>query len=255
MPALPENFAPYAPADNVLDVIKQFRNKGLPEVLNATVFDRLGIPPGNVGRVSQTLRFLGLIDEEGRRTEKFNDLGKASTEQYPEVFANIVRDAYYELLKYVDPVTDSEQRIVDQFRHFEPASVRSRMVSLFIALCREANIIEAAGSRENSEPRPRRVVVGRTLGTPKRNSQTKDETEAKPPVELPHPPLHHSRHEGEEIPHFALLSAVLKQLPKEGKWTEKRRAQWLTAFTSNLDLVIETVEPEPAKPVQGALPM
>jgi hypothetical protein len=37
------------------------------------------------------------------------------------------------------------------------------------------------------------------------------------------------------------ISALIQQLPKDGKWTQARRDRWMRAFEANVDLLIEII--------------
>lgn len=244
MPNLPENFAPYAPANNIIDIIKHFRDRGLPEVLTQKEFSRLNIPDGNIGRVTQTLRFLGLIDEDGRRTATFSELGKASTEQYTAVLANIVRDAYHVLLTYVDPVVDDEMKIMDQFRHFEPQSVRTRMVALFMALCREAKIIESSNDSNSLFSVPRKPSTSGSMSV--RSHKRKSAGSSVEPIDSP--PIERqvrspvAQNDWSDS-RYHLLHGLIKELPESGTWTKEEHTRWAGAMTALTNYLVREIEP------------
>ena len=253
MPVLPDDFAPYAPARNVLVVIHQFRERGLPDVITPQVLDKLGIPEGNIGRVGQALRFLGLTDEDGKRTESFDIIRQASTEQYPEVFAQIVRDAYHAVFQYIDPAVDTDIRIADQFRHFQPQSVRSRMVALFLELCREAEIISRASAPNSSDSNigKARVRKPNVLNVPNNAKEIKQNKEQQKPADKPAPGLETEKHDanagGYSNPRYQLLHAFLDRLPSDGKMTLELYEKWIKAFTPLLEYTIEIIEIEDEK--------
>ena len=49
---------------------------------------------------------------------------------------------------------------------------------------------------------------------------------------------------GEIPPNYYLISVLLQQLPKDGKWTQKQRDRWMQAMAANIDLLLE-VSDEP----------
>ncbi|MCH8025885.1 MAG: DUF5343 domain-containing protein [Chloroflexi bacterium] len=221
---------PYAPVNNVLSVIRRLRDYGLQEVLNLGELERIGIPTGNAPRTLAALRFLRLVDEDGRRTPAFDRLGRAKSEEYTETLAEIIRDAYSEVLGIVDPAQNTEIEIADAFRGFEPSRQRNRMITLFMGLCREAAIV--TGGRA-PEARPRRRQQHQDQGQrqerPAHEMPTQDDEQPEPPPA------------GLDL---RLLSGLMQQLPKDGRWTQERRDRWLHAMAGNVDLIVTVVDQE-----------
>ena len=221
--------APYAPTSNVLEVIRRFRERGLPDTLSLQELERIGVPAGNAARTLATLRFLSLVDEDGRRTEAFERLGRAATGDYSTVLAEVVREAYRAIFTVVDPAKDSDIDLSDAFRHFAPQAQRERMISLFLGLCREAGIVE--GGPPERRPRRRRQSVQPTgilseerVGQPSviRERPTRDDDGAD----------------------YRLIAALMQQLPRDGKWTKRQLEKWLVAVRATAELVIEVEEEE-----------
>jgi hypothetical protein len=136
-----EGTAPYAPAENVLLIIRRAREKGPPEVLTTQELIRLSVAEGNATRVLRALRFLGLVDNDGHRTAHFDRLCRASTAEYPQILSEILRMVYRDIFVIVDPTNTNLTELHDAFRHYAPQAQRRRMVRLFIGLCREAELI------------------------------------------------------------------------------------------------------------------
>jgi Family of unknown function (DUF5343) len=249
-----EGTAPYAPAENVLAVIRRFREKGLPEVLNAQELVRLSVAEGNATRVLRALRFLGLLDIDGRRTPVFDRLARASTVEYPELLAEIFREAYKDVFMIVDPAETNATELDDAFRHYEPQAQRERMVRLFLGLCREANLLPGGplepghrvktginGKSPGSPPNCRaRLTSSKTKLENEKSDNLSQNTGTKTQVAFPwdEPPrVLSTLGEG-----YVLLTGLLRQLPPERQWSKTHREQWLTAFTAMLDLMIKVVD-------------
>jgi hypothetical protein len=223
--------APYAPVDNVLKVVRRFRERGLPAQLSAQELERLGIPAGNAPRTLVSLKFLGLVEEDGQRTQVFDRLGKASTDEYPQMFAEILRSAYAPVFTIVDPSKDGDIAIHDAFRQYSPEAQRSRMVTLFLGLCREAGIV--AGGPPTRRSKVRTAIPNKTRNVVRKREENKGtggESDETPP-----PPFSTD---------YRVLSALIQQLPKDGKWTASKREKWLGLVTAAVDYQIDIMEDE-----------
>jgi hypothetical protein len=235
-----EKIAPYAPFGCVITVIRRFREKGLPEPLTLQEVGRVGVSEGNASRTLQALKFLGLVDEEGYRTPAFQRLGRVSTGEYAEVFAEIVREAYYDVFTVIDPATATAIEVNDAFRSYHPKAQRARMVTLFKGLCREVGLI--AGGPPETRKRVRTIAGGKVI-TAHAASSRRLAAEA----------AHATGVAGAALPPYgqmplleqdlALLQGLLQQLPSDKRWTQERRDKWVQAFTASLDLLF-TVEGE-----------
>jgi hypothetical protein len=229
--------APYAPLSNVLTVIRRLRDRGLPDILSPQELARLGIPDGNIGRTLQALRFLGLIDEDGRRTEAFTRLGRVAAVEYPAVLGSIVEAAYTPVFTIVNPSEATELQIFDAFRCYQPEAQRARMISLFLGLCREAGLIP--GAPNERRPRTRRPLDSKRPSAGARPGNAVHEQSV--------PPLDDSR--GDQAPDYQLVQALVHQLPKHGRWTAARRDRWIQALIANVDLLVDITE-EPSVSVE-----
>ncbi len=235
---LPDEFMPYGPPVTIIGLIRRCRERGLPDTLTPQELGRLNVPDGTVGRVSQTLRFLSLIDDDHNRTDKFAKIERATTDQYPNVLAEIIRAAYHSIFEYVDPAQDTDIAIGDQFRHYKPASVRDRMMALFIGLCAEAGI---AGERERPAASIKTPTAARKSGAStkgaKDSNKSGDQASERPPLVDEHK---NGSSYVDLSDRYTLLSALIQQLPKDGKWSKKRHDSWVAAMTANVDLLVET---------------
>jgi len=131
---------PYASPANVLEVVHRYRDRNLPEEIDVKLLSEIGIPKGNVHRTLSALQFLGLLDDAGSPTAAFASLQMASDPEYQTIFEGLVRSGYREVFKVIDPAKDTQFVIDNHFRRYSPQSQRHRMITLFLALCREAGI-------------------------------------------------------------------------------------------------------------------
>lgn len=142
--------APYAPPSNVIAIIRRFRERNLPESIDVNLLQDVGISKGNVHRTLAALEFLGLIAEDGTPKDAFHGIQIAPDEGYTDILEGLVRGAYREVFQVVDPVKDNQSVIGNHFRRYQPSSQRGRMVTLFLALCREAGITTLDAPRERT---------------------------------------------------------------------------------------------------------
>ena len=217
---------PYAPAQNVLAVIRRMRERGLPEKVDGTALAAIGIPEGNQPRTLAALKFLQLVNEETElRTAAFNDLGQATTDEYPGALAAVLREAYAAVFEIVDPTKDDEGRIDDAFRRYEPAAQRGRMVTLFLALCAEAGL-----SAPKAETPPRRSESKSRGASQRSRSQRQPQTQ--------HPP-------SDGAADLRAVHAVVDQLPSERWWTSARRDRWIRMLEGVVDYVVDLRDEPP----------
>jgi len=197
----------------------------------------------------QALKLLDLVDEDGNPSQEFTDLSKAKSDEYPSRLQAIIRAAYADVFSFVDPTKNSLKEIEDAFRTYNPRSQRARMVSLFLALCREAGIQTPVPPKDpnthqgaspstprvvrkprtNTTQRPRRVVIyGDTPGAV-RGGGIRGFGAGKSAAMLAYGP--------QGAPPSAIMG-LLTQLPEPGSgWTQRQRDNFLNALGAVLDLL------------------
>ena len=136
------DFAPYAAVNNVMEVITRRRERGLPSPLTTKALESISIPPGNISRTLQAIRFLGLMEDDGSQTELFDRLARAGEQdgEHREILGEVIKNAYHAVFAIVDPAQDGDMAIHDAFRQFVPEAQRDRMVSFFLGMCGRAGI-------------------------------------------------------------------------------------------------------------------
>ncbi len=169
--AIERRRGPYAPPATVLQVIQHYRRRDVPETLTTTDLMQIGVGEGLLSRVMQALRFLGLVEEDGRTTDAFRTLRYADDDGYRVALRAILEHAYADIFGHVDPTTATIPQVERAFIPYHPGAQRPRMVTFFLALCREAGIevasppkqrptqAEGAGAPTRSHLRQRRTAT------------------------------------------------------------------------------------------------
>lgn len=224
--------APYAPPSTVLDLIRAYRNRGIPTPFTKEVLVRAGVPDSLVVRTMQALRLLDLVDENGQPTKEMELLRRAGESEFPSRLEALVRTAYADIFQYVDPATDPEERVRDQFRHCEPLGQLNRMVKLFLGLCEAAGIVEPSPARKRPTPSPDRSSRNVSKKQTRREADEGRDSQANSgsvPGDIPTP-----------------IAGLLDTLPKNGAgWPKTRRDAFLATFTAVLDFVVPVRDREP----------
>lgn len=234
---LTSSFAPYAPVRNVLEVIRRRRERGLPDPVTVQVLESIGIPAGNASRTLQALRFLRLVDDEGRQTPLFEELARAPSSEYGKVLTEILRSAYRAIFAIVDPAQDPDDSIGDAFRQFEPAAQRSRMVTLFLGLCEAAGIVTKKRGHPSAVPSGRRVKVGTSV-----RSVGRGPIEGREPEQAQGLSDQRTLNAGDKSIDYRLISALIQHLPLDGRWSADKREKWLQAVRAAVDLLVEVTD-------------
>lgn len=93
-----ENKHPYvASPGNLTQVISQFRSK-FPNTVDSTTLQKLSLAPKNESVTITTLRFLGFIDDTGKKTQLANDVFlKHVDSEFQIALSKVVEKAYSEL--------------------------------------------------------------------------------------------------------------------------------------------------------------
>lgn len=262
-----EKTAPYGPATTVLQLLRRAHDKGLPEKLTTRELERVGITDdGTARKILRTLRFLKLIDDDGNKLPLFDTFQRASTDEYATVLAGILRDAYEEVFQVIgDPAQASDLDIDNAFRRYDPRSQRSRMVLLFQALLREAKLREGGPVERSSRVKRSseslanapKVKSSTHESAPEPSAQTRNAAQTRPtsdansffnsvwgPVKQP------VERAADDEGYVSLMGGLIRQLPRNRRWTRERRGKWLQAVEVNVDLLVEIVEEEPGKTEQ-----
>jgi hypothetical protein len=219
--------APYAPPATVLDVVRAFRDRGLPSPITKEVLLRSVVTDSLLPRVLASLDGLDLIDKQGNATPEMIGLRQASSEDFKPRLEALVRSAYADVFQYTDPAKDDKKKVEDAFRLYEPAGQRGRMVSLFLGLCEAAGIVSPGTGRKHTTG---------SNGGGGGGAKKKGELAARRLPATNQRAYLRSNDAGHIPP---ALMGLLSSLPPNGAgWTEARRDKFVATFKTVLDFAI-----------------
>ncbi|WP_233841470.1 DUF5343 domain-containing protein [Dyella sp. 2HG41-7] len=164
-------------AGNITQMIG-FLRKNFPAVVNSDTVKKLGIAPQNESYVINALQFIGIIDEESKRTDRGHSvLTTHDEEAFKSAFQGLVREAYKDLfdLRGNDAWTISKDELIGYFRSTDKTSdvIGTRQAGVFQAFRGLAGYEQAnaPGTKNN-----------KTSKTPTKSSNAKTTKSASKPT-------------------------------------------------------------------------
>jgi len=215
--------APYAPPTAVLMVIERYRERGLVAPFTQDVLAKAGVNESLIPRTLKALELLELTDKEGMPTPQLEGLRRATSDEFSQRLAEVVRSVYAEVFAFTDPGKDDSRRVADAFRDFEPIGQRGRMVTLFLGLCQAGEII----------PKDARKPMARAAASGQIDRRTgKVEKSNRPGSVGPMARVRNFDHG--LIP--SAITGLLGALPAEGEsWSKDKRDAFVKTFEHVLD--------------------
>ena len=224
----PSTNRPYPPASNVVAVLQRVRTRNLPDRIDQDYLRDAGITESLLNRVHFALRFLNLVDDV-TPTEALRAIATSTDEEYQNVLAGLLKQSYAEVFQAVDPEKDPQDRIVNVFRRYTPASQRGRMVVFFLAMCREAGIPTLDSPRQSGmrdAAMAVRVPRSASRQVPPKKASVADSTRNRTSEER--------QSTGFPMP----VELLLRSLPPEGAaMSSAKREQWLEMARATLAFV------------------
>lgn len=241
MPALtPGGPAPYTTAVSVITGMDAFRDRGLGTPVTAEVLTRAGVKETIANRTILSMKQLGLLDENGKPSEQFEELRLTrSDEEYRVGLQEWLRGVYADVLQYTNPSDDHPSKVADAFRGYEPAGQRAAMAGLLVGLWRYSGLPVVdpnSGREQRTERRARPAPSSRKPASPTRSQSGSSG--------------HSSKEANLEISEGGLppgLVGLLHQIPRAPDgWTVGRRQEFMNAFEAVLSFSVPIVSDDAA---------
>jgi hypothetical protein len=132
---------PYVAAGTLWEFFNKLKFIATPAHLDAKELEEYGIPKHWVYHLLSTLKFLNLVEKNGKTTPALQSL-QMRGDDFKHNLEDVVRNAYAGLFNKVDPARDSRANIMNFFmKHYGISpSGAEKATTLFLDLCGEAGI-------------------------------------------------------------------------------------------------------------------
>lgn len=152
---------PYGPTRGMIEGLQLIQRLS-PTKIDENFLRANRVAPGNEYKVVGALKFLGLIDEAGRPTQK-SQLLKTRGATYTLALQEVLRTAYRDLFAYLSPEQATREQLYNYFvtRTGIGREMAIKATRFFVALCRLAEIpLPAVSSRAKRQGRPSTTSTG-----------------------------------------------------------------------------------------------
>lgn len=199
-------------AGNITQMIG-FLRKSFPTTVNSDTVKKLGLASKNESYVINVLQFLGLIDEQGKRTDAGHEvMTKHDESEFQSSFEGIVKKAYADLfeLRGDDAWTMNKDQLIGYFRSADKTSdvIGSRQAGVFVALRELAGHITEQGQ---ATPKTKSTSAAKPK-SPAKKAKPAEQKAQDQVVEQAPPPLPPKPQKGD----IALTVRIEINLPAEG---------------------------------------
>jgi len=174
---------PYVAAGTLWEFFNKLKFVATPSHLDAIELQEYGIPKHWAYHLLSALKFLNLVEKNGKTTPALNSL-QMRGDEFQHNLEEVVRNAYAELFIKVDPARDSHANIVNFFmKHYGTSpSGAEKATSLFLDLCAEAGIPTLKGTQSTAtkiRPTISRPRVKPLIPKTEEETETSEEHEIK----------------------------------------------------------------------------
>lgn len=160
-------------AGNVVQTVNHLR-KSFPTTVTADTFKKLGIASNNESYVINTLRFIGVLDEAGKKTPSATKaFSQHADDKFKSEFASLVKTAYKDLFDvHGDSAWNLDKHsLITFFRNSDDTSavVGDRQAAVFLALAGLAGHGEVPTPKKTSS----KVATKATASSKQQSKSTK----------------------------------------------------------------------------------
>jgi Family of unknown function (DUF5343) len=141
-----------------------FLRKNFPATVNSETVKKFSLAPNNESYVINALQFIGVVDDDGKRTTKGHDIFVMSDDAFPKAFEGLIKAAYADLFEVrgEDSWTLTKNELTAYFRTTDKTSevIGGRQAGVFQMFRNLAGHIqpnEKPVSNEASKPKAART--------------------------------------------------------------------------------------------------
>ena len=113
-----------------------YLRKNFPVAINSETVKKFKLAPNNESYVINALHFIGVIDEDGKRTSEGQDVFVANDTEFPKKFAELLKNSYVDLfgLRGDDAWNMSKTDLISYFRVTDKTSeaIGERQAGVFV---------------------------------------------------------------------------------------------------------------------------
>ncbi len=115
---------PYISGVGNVEQMIGFLRKNFPSTVTSDTVKKFSIASNNESYVINALQFIGVIDEQGKRTPKGHDVFVLGNDAFPKAFGDLIDDSYKDLfdLRGEDAWTLSKDELIAFFRRSDKTS-------------------------------------------------------------------------------------------------------------------------------------
>jgi len=115
-----------------------YLRKNFPATVTSETVKKFGLAPQNESYIINALQFIGIIDQEGKRTGQGHDVFVLGNDEFPKAFEGLLRSAYSDLFETrgEEAWTMTKPQLTGYFRATDKTSeiIGSRQAGVFIML-------------------------------------------------------------------------------------------------------------------------